>query len=54
MRTNDQSNRIIKWIVMIGDFVLLNAIILVFAYWHWVMGEPWSDDIKLLKGGCFE
>ena len=41
MRNNDQSNRIIKWIVMIGDFVLLNAIILVFAYWHWRM-EAWE------------
>ena len=42
MRNNDQSNRIIKWIVMIGDFVLLNAIILVFAYWHWRM-ETWEE-----------
>ena len=41
MSNNDQSNRIIKWIVMIGDFVLLNAIILVFAYWHWRM-ETWE------------
>ena len=42
MSNNDQSNRIIKWIVMIGDFVLLNAIILVFAYWHWRM-ETWEE-----------
>ena len=42
MKNNDQSNRIIKWIVMIGDFVLLNAIILVFAYWHWQM-ETWEE-----------
>ena len=42
MSNNDQSNRIIKWIVMIGDFVLLNAIILVFAYWHWQM-ETWEE-----------
>ena len=42
MSNNDQSNRIIKWIVMIGDFVLLNAIILVFAYWHWRM-EVWEE-----------
>lgn len=41
MKNNDQSNRIIKWIVMIGDFVLLNAIILVFAFWHWRM-EVWE------------
>ena len=28
MRNNDQSNRIIKWIVTVGDFVVLNAILL--------------------------
>ena len=38
MRNNDQSNRIIKWIVTVGDFVLLNAILLGFAHWHWRMG----------------
>ena len=39
MRSNNQSNRIIKWIVMVGDFVLLNAIILAFSQWHWRMGS---------------
>lgn len=38
MRNNDQSNRIIKWIVTVGDFALLNAILLGFAHWHWRMG----------------
>ncbi len=42
MGNNNQSNRIIKWLVMIGDFILLNAIILAFAYWHWRMNS-WSD-----------
>ena len=37
-RSNNQSNRIIKWIVMVGDFMLLNAIILAFSQWHWRMG----------------
>ena len=41
MRNNDQSNRIIKWIVTVGDFVLLNAILLGFAHWHWRM-ETWG------------
>jgi F-type H+-transporting ATPase subunit a len=42
MRNNDQSNRIIKWIVIVGDFVLLNAILLGFAEWHWRV-ESWGD-----------
>ncbi len=33
-RSNNQSNRIIKWIVMAGDFMLLNAIILAFSQWR--------------------
>ena len=41
MRSNNQSNRAIKWLVMIGDFVLMNAIILAFANWHWRM-DAWS------------
>ncbi len=41
MRNNDQSNRIIKWMVMAGDFVILNAILLGFAHWHWRM-ETWQ------------
>ena len=41
-RSNNQSNRIIKWIVMVGDFVLLNAIILAFSQWHWRMGT-WDE-----------
>ncbi len=42
MGNNNQSNRIIKWIVMVGDFVLLNTIILAFAFWHWRM-RSWDE-----------
>ena len=35
MSTNNQSNRLIKWIVMLGDFVLLNLIILIPAEFSW-------------------
>ena len=42
MRKNDQSNEIIKCIVIIGDFVLMNAIILAFAFWHWRM-DSWEE-----------
>ena len=41
MRNNDQSNRIIQWIVTIGDFVLLNVVLLGFAEWHWRV-ETWG------------
>ena len=35
MTGNNQSNRLIKWIVMAGDFALLNVIIMIPAYWSW-------------------
>lgn len=43
MKNNNQSNRVIKWIVMAGDFMLLNAIILAFSKWHWRM-DLWSEE----------
>lgn len=42
MTNNNQSNRLIKWIVMFGDFVLLNAIILVAATLSWQVNS-WPD-----------
>lgn len=42
MNSNNQSNRLIKWIVMFGDFVLLNAIILVGATMSWQVNN-WPD-----------
>jgi len=39
MSRNNQSNRIIKWLVMAGDFIVLNAVMLAFAKWHWQMGS---------------
>ncbi len=48
MRNNDQSNRIIKWIVTVGDFVLLNAILLGFAHWHWRMGT-WQMEGRVKR-----
>jgi len=35
MSNNNQSNRLIKWIVILGDFMLLNALILIPARWSW-------------------
>ena len=54
MRNNDQSNRIIKWIVTVGDFVVLNAILLGFALWHWRM-ETWDATkvvVFILVSNC--
>ena len=42
MRNNNQSNAFIKWMVIAGDFVLLNAIMLVGA-WHSWQVENWPE-----------
>ena len=42
MGNNNQSNRLIKWLVMAGDFALLNAVMLAFAQWHWRM-HSWPE-----------
>ena len=42
MTRNNQSNRLIKWLVMAGDFVVLNVLLQVFAYWHWRM-QQWPE-----------
>ena len=41
-RSNNQSNRVLKWFVAVGDFVLLNVIILAFSKWHWRM-NTWGE-----------
>ena len=40
--SNNQSNRLIKWVVMAGDFVLLNAIIIVLSQHSWRI-ENWPE-----------
>lgn len=42
MSNNNQSNRLIKWIVMMGDFVLLNIIIQIVARISWTVTN-WPD-----------
>lgn len=42
MSGNNQSNRLIKWMVMAGDFAVLNAIMLIPARWSWTVNE-WPD-----------
>ena len=40
-KSNNQSNRIIKWLVMAGDFIVLNVLMPAFAKWHWRM-DTWG------------
>lgn len=42
MRNNDQSNRVIKWLVTFGDFILLNAIVLLATKYYWLV-DTWAD-----------
>ena len=42
MRNNNQSNRIIKWLVTCGDFMLLNVIILFATHFYWRV-DTWPD-----------
>ena len=37
MRNNNQSNKLIKWMVTLGDFIVLNILIWAFVKWHWQM-----------------
>lgn len=38
MTSNDQTNNLIKWGIILGDFVILNVLILAFLLWH-----PWMS-----------
>ena len=42
MRNNNQSNRLIKWVVMVSDFFLLNGIIMLAAAVSWKV-DCWPD-----------
>ena len=39
MRRNNRTNTLIKWLVVIGDFVVLNLVLTCFVFWHPRMGE---------------
>ena len=49
MRNNNQSNNLIKWVIIIGDFIILNALLLAFFAWDPKM-HLWSFD----KGNVFQ
>ena len=39
MRRNNRTNTLIKWLVVIGDFVVLNLVLTCFVFLHPRMGE---------------
>ena len=43
MRNNNQTNSLVKWSVIIGDFILFNVILLFFARFHWRI-ELWEEN----------
>ena len=47
MRNNNQSSGIIKWIAIIGDFFVLNAVIVAFSYWHWRVSMWGSGRLEI-------
>lgn len=38
MRNNDQTNNLIKWGIILGDFVILNVLLMAFTKWHPTVG----------------
>lgn len=47
MSNNNQTNRLIKWVAIISDFIVLNAVILIFSYWHWFMSLWGSGRLEI-------
>ena len=43
MRNNNQTNSLVRWSVIIGDFILFNVILLFFARFHWRI-ELWEEN----------
>ena len=52
MTSNNQTNSLIKWGVILGDFVILNVLILAFLMWHpWM--STWSGfDVRIYVLTC--
>ena len=52
MRTNTQTNNLIKWLIIAGDFVMLNAILLI-VYKTRLVNNRWGvEDIRLFFLVC--
>lgn len=52
MNTNNKTNSLIKWGVIAGDFIVLNLVLVAFAFWHPRMGG-WSwTQIRIFMLNC--
>lgn len=49
VRRNNQTNRLIMWLVIAGDFILLNAVIFVLSRQNWINWIMASWDWRLLR-----
>lgn len=47
MRNNNQSNKIIKWGIIIGDIVILNLLLILVSKWH-PQALLWSGNEKMM------
>ena len=45
MNSNNQTNELIKWIIIFGDFVILNLLVWLFVNNHFIVRE-WSWEMK--------
>lgn len=45
MTSNNQTNKIIKWLIIFVDFVILNFLVWAFVRWLYIMSE-WSWEMK--------
>jgi putative colanic acid biosynthesis UDP-glucose lipid carrier transferase len=43
MKNNNQTNAFVQKIIIVGDFILLNLILFLFARYHWRIGT-WEDN----------
>ena len=47
MGNNNQSNKIIKWCIIIGDIVIMNVLLILVSKWH-PQAILWNDNDKLM------
>ena len=51
-RRNNQTNSFIKWVVIAGDFLLMNLLLLLFRWQHPHMSEWDTDKVNLFWLAC--
>lgn len=51
-RRNNKTNSLIKWVIFLGDMLLLNALLMVLSWWHPTFSLWHDDDIFVLGVVC--